>query len=240
MGDTDSLCLIPARGGSKRIPRKNIRPFLGEPILARVIKTALDSACFTEVMVSTDDVQIAEIAEKAGASVPFMRSCENSNDHAGTFEVIEEVLKRYESEGRHFETCCCLYATAVLTRSDQLREGKRLLESQPDLMAALPVLPFGYPIQRSVSIEGQRIRMFQPEHYASRSQDLEKAYHDAGQWYWLRPELLSPSKPLLGPESAPVVVSEMDAQDIDNESDWQLAEMKFQLRSTEKGSHSTP
>ncbi len=230
METSPSLCIIPARGGSKRIPRKNIRPFLGRPILARVVETALASGCFDEVMVSTDDDEIATIAEEAGAKVPFRRSPETANDHAGTFEVIDEVLKTYAAAGRSFETCCCLYATAVLTRPGQLREGKERLVDAPDLMAVLPVIAFGYPIQRAVRISDERLHMFQPEHYPSRSQDLEKAYHDAGQWYWLRPALLSASKPLLGPHSAPVIVPEMDAQDIDNEEDWHLAEVKFQLR----------
>lgn len=226
-----ALIIIPARGGSKRIPRKNIRPFLGRPILAHVIQAALESGTSDTVMVSTDDPEIAGIAKEAGAEVPFMRSAENSNDYAVTLAVIREVIENYRNLGREFQYCCCLYATAVLTRPESLRQGKEQLLEEATLDGVLPVVRFDYPIQRAVWIDGQRILMFQPEHCLTRSQDLEPAYHDAGQWYWMRTSgLIRPDFQLLGPSCAPVVIDSCEVQDIDNEEDWKMAELKFQLR----------
>lgn len=226
-----SLCIIPARGGSKRIPRKNIRPFCGQPIIAHVIATALAADCFDEVMVSTDDDEIAEVALAAGAQVPFKRSPETSGDHADTLSVLCEVTEQYRLRGWDFEVCCCIYPTAVLTRPENLRAGREILAADSDLAYVVPVMPFSYPIQRGVAVESGRLRMFHPEHYASRSQDLPKAYHDAGQWYWFRTALMRSGVPILGPRSGALPISEMDAQDIDNEDDWRLAELKFMMRS---------
>lgn len=222
-----SLCIIPARGGSKRIPRKNIRSFCGQPIISHVIATALAAECFNEVMVSTDDDEIAEVARVAGARVPFKRSAETSGDHADTLSVLCEVIAQYRIGGRDFEFCCCIYPTAVLTRPENLREARETLRADPDLAYVVPVMPFSYPIQRAVAVESGRMRMFHPEHYSSRSQDLPKAYHDAGQWYWFRTALMRSGLPILGPRSGAVLISEMDAQDIDNEDDWRIAELKF-------------
>lgn len=225
-----SIAIIPARGGSKRIPRKNIRPFLGVPILARVVGTALKSGCFDEVMVSTDDAEIAEIAVKAGASVPFMRSAETSTDHAVTLDVLREVISQYHSLGIRFATLCCIYPTAVLSRAESLRKGKEKLLTEPVPRCVLPVVPYGHPVQRALYEEGGRIHMLQPEHCRTRSQDLVKCYHDAGQWYWMWSDVLEdPSFQILGPDSAPVFCTEMEVQDVDNEIDWELAELKYQL-----------
>jgi pseudaminic acid cytidylyltransferase len=225
-----SLCIIPARGGSKRIPRKNIRSFRGKPIIAHIIGTALAANCFDEVMVSTDDDEIAGVAHVAGAQVPFKRSPQTSGDDADTLSVLYEVSEQYRLRGREFEICCCIYPTAVLTRPENLREGRAILAADSGLAYVVPVIPFCYPIQRGVAVESGRLRMFHPEHYTSRSQDLPKAYHDAGQWYWFRTALMRSGLPILGPQSGAVVISEMDAQDIDNEDDWRMAELKFTMR----------
>lgn len=225
-----ALCIIPARGGSKRIPRKNVRLFAGRPIIAYPIDAALQSGCFDEVMVSTDDAEIAAVARDCGAVVPFVRSTENSTDHAGSNDVFAEVLQRYASAGRKFEFACGIYPTAALLTASRLREGLDRLQGDETLTTVLPVQRFSFPIQRAVALRGGRVAMFQPEHFKSRSQDLEPAFHDAGQWYWLRVEAFLRTRELMGPNCAALVLSEREAQDIDNEEDWLAAEMKYQLR----------
>jgi N-acylneuraminate cytidylyltransferase len=230
MPASKALCIIPARGGSKRLPRKNIRPFLGRPILAYVIEAALKSGCFSEVMVSTDDDEIAEVAMRHGAEVPFRRSPESSDDLASFPTVLMEVLREYRKRGREFELTCGCYATAALTTPEHLREGLDKLRADANLSYVVPVVPFGYPIQRALRILSGHIEMVQPEHYGTRSQELEKAYHDAGQWYWMRSNAMFDAIPVLSPSANAVVLSDMDAQDIDTEEDWRLAELKFQIR----------
>jgi len=227
---SSTICIIPARGGSKRIPRKNIRPFLGRPIIAYAIEAAKNSRCFDEVMVSTDDEEIASIAREYGASVPFMRSAATADDHSNFTDALTEVLERYRELGRNFELCCSIFPTAVLTQPEHLRIGHEKLKADPELYAVVPVLHFGYPIQRALKIDAERLHMIQPENYFVRTQDMEKAYHDSGQWYWMRADKISGKLRLLAPTSAPLVISEMDAQDIDNETDWWLAEVKYQTR----------
>lgn len=224
-----ALCIIPARGGSKRIPRKNIRLFAGRPIIAHPIAAALESGCFDEVMVSTDDAEIAAVARECGATVPFLRSTENSTDHAGSDAVFAEVIQRYREAGCAYEYACGLYPTAALTTPERLREGFAALRADPRLTAVLPVQRFSFPIQRAVALRDHRLAMFQPEHVDTRSQDLEPAYHDAGQWYWMRAEPFLRTRELMGPNCSAVIVPEMEAQDIDTEDDWVLAELKFQL-----------
>jgi pseudaminic acid cytidylyltransferase len=230
MPASEALCIIPARGGSKRIPRKNIRSFLGRPIMSYVIEAALNSGCFAEVMVSTDDDEIAAIAEQYGAKVPFRRSPETSHDHANFPTVLMEVLREYRKLGREFEYTCGCYATSALTTPEHLREGLEKLSTDASLAYVVPVVAFGYPIQRALRIQSGHIEMFQPEHYHTRSQELEKAYHDAGQWYWMRSHAMFDAIPVFSPAANAVVVSDMDAQDIDTEEDWRLAELKFQMR----------
>lgn len=225
-----ALCIIPARGGSKRIPRKNIRSFAGRPIIAYPIEAAVKSGCFAEVMVSTDDDEIAAVARDCGATVPFLRSAENSTDHAGSNDVFAEVLQRYAAAGRRFEFACGVYPTAALLTPARLREGLARLQSDDTLTTVLPVQRFSFPIQRAVALRSGRVAMFQPEHFKSRSQDLEPAFHDAGQWYWLRVGPFLRTRELMGPNCAALVLSEREAQDIDNEEDWMLAEMKYELR----------
>lgn len=225
-----ALCIIPARGGSKRIPRKNIRPFRGRPIIAYPIEAALASGCFDEVLVSTDDAEIAKVAREHGASVPFLRSTKNAGDRAGTAEVFAEVIHELRKCGRDFASVCGLYATAVLVTVDQLRRGREMLRADPALTGVIPVLQFSYPVQRALLFREGQVPMLHPEHYHSCSQDLEPVYHDAGQWYWLNVEKFLITRRLIGAGFAGLPLSQMEAQDIDHDDDWALAELKFQLR----------
>jgi len=226
----NALCIIPARGGSKRIPRKNVRSFNGRPIIAYPIEAALASGCFDEVMVSTDDEEIADIARACGASVPFLRSPHTAGDHAGTEEVFHEVIVRYRQVGRSFPFACGLYPTAALVTPEHLQRGQAMLAADDQLTAVLPIQRFPSPIQRALALRAGRVPMMHPEHYDSRSQDLEPGYHDAGQWYWLRVGRFLVTKELMGPNCAGLVVSSIEVQDIDNEDDWALAELKHQCR----------
>ena len=224
-----SLAIIPARGGSKRIPHKNIKEFLGKPIIAYSIEAALNSGLFDEVMVSTDDEQIAAIAKQYGASVPFMRSAETANDFATTRDVLNEVLNEYMKRGQKFDGMCCIYATAPLITTDDLKEAHKLLNSS-DFACVYPVVEFSYPIWRclDVAADGSMKRHW-PEFENSRSQDLPKEYHDSGTFYWYK---LKDSTFVEGPIGA-IVLSEDRVQDIDNEIDWKLAELKFRLLKAE-------
>ena len=220
------LAIIPARGGSKRIPRKNIKNFHGKPIIAYSIEAALKSGLFYEVMLSTDDVEIKNISLELGAKVPFLRSENTSNDTATTLEVIREVLESYKKEDRTFDEVCCIYPTAPLMKSSHLTAGLDLLENE--IASVFPVVPFSFPILRSLKVdEDNFVSMNWPEYSHTRSQDLPAAYHDAGQWYWLRPELISNS--LYSDNSKVIILSEMEVQDIDNESDWKMAEVKWEM-----------
>lgn len=223
-----NLAIITARGGSKRIPRKNIRLFCGKPIIAYSIETALKSECFDEVMVSTDDQEISDIAQKFGAQIPFLRSSKNSNDYSSTAEVILEVLNAYYDSGKSVELACCIYPTAPFVTVEALREGKKRMQLDSSLRTTFPVTRFSYPIQRALMMKNSRVSMFQPEHILSRSQDLEPAYHDAGQFYWLRSQHFLKNPELFTEQSAGIVLPETHVQDIDNEADWELAEIKFQ------------
>lgn len=220
-----NLCIIPARGGSKRIPRKNIKPFLGKPMLAYSIETALKTNLFEEVMVSTDDGEIADVARKYGAKVPFMRSSETANDYATTADVLKEVLSRYKSLGQEYDIFCCFYATAPLVQSKDVTFAyERLLHSV--FTCVYPVVQFSYPIWRCLDLaaDGTMTRHW-PEYEKSRSQDLPKEYHDTGTFYWYKTkEWLSGNIKVGGIE-----VDEMTVQDIDTETDWKLAEMKYRL-----------
>ncbi|MEA2042576.1 MAG: pseudaminic acid cytidylyltransferase, partial [Bacteroidota bacterium] len=175
-----NLAIIPARGGSKRIPGKNIKNFLGKPIIAYSVEAALKSELFCEVIVSTDDNEIAEVSKKYGATVPFMRSDENADDHATLSDVIDEVTESYTQRGDKFDYACCILPTSPLLTVQNLEKGFNLLASQK-LDSVKPVAAFSYPIQRALKMENGLVEMFQPEHKRTRSQDLEQAYHDAGQ-----------------------------------------------------------
>lgn len=229
-----NLCIIPARGGSKRIPRKNIKDFLGKPIIAYSIEVALASNLFDEVMVSTDDEEIAKVAENYGAKVPFFRSAATSDDFATTVNVLLEVVHRYEDKGMLFENACCIYATAPLIQVDDLVAGyNKLLNEERDTV--FPVVSFSSPIWRGLrESNDNRIEMVWPEHLNSRSQDLEEVFHDAGQWYWFTIQRLLETKKLYSEDSGSVKLNQMQVQDIDNLVDWQLAELKYRLLNKNK------
>jgi N-acylneuraminate cytidylyltransferase len=222
------VAIITARGGSKRISRKNIKEFLGYPIIKYSIDAALNAGCFDEVMVSTDDSEIAEIAKKYRANVPFMRSEKTSNDIAMTADVIEEVLLEYQKNGQNFEYACCIYPTASFITPGKLQKSFEILKEN-DADSVIPVVKFSYPIQRSLKIESKKLSMFHPEFLNTRSQDLEPAYHDAGQFYWLKIEAFLKQKSLFMSNTLPLEISELEVQDIDNEVDWKLAELKYKL-----------
>lgn len=223
-----SLALITARGGSKRIPRKNIKPFIGSPIIKYSIDAALEARCFDEVMVSTDDREIAQISEQYGAKVPFMRSGTTANDFATTADVIEEVLLEYKKRGTCFEDFCCIYPTAPFVTGNRLAEAMKILR-ETGVDAVLPVTRFSYPIQRALKIDNGRVSMIWPENYRARSQDLMPAFHDCGQFYCLKSGYLLEKKILFAENSKAIEIPESEVQDIDTEEDWTLAEIKFKL-----------
>jgi N-acylneuraminate cytidylyltransferase len=225
---TRALAIIPARGGSKRIPRKNIRLFRGRPMLAWSIQAALQSQVFQQVMVSTEDAEIAQIARACGAEVPFLRSAAAADDQATTAEALWEVLQRYADQGEHFDLACCLYPTAPFVRPEDLIQGRDQLLAGPHSVV-MPVTPFSYPIWRSLRREENgRVELNFPQNRDVRSQDLPVAYHDAGQWYWFRTSVFLETKVLLGPDTGSIVLPATRVQDIDTPEDWILAELKHQ------------
>jgi pseudaminic acid cytidylyltransferase len=224
-----NICIIPARGGSKRIPRKNIKLFHGKPIISYSIEAALSSKLFDVVMVSTDDIEIAEIAIQYGAEVPFFRSEQNANDFATTFDVVHEVIMQYKKQGVEFDYGCCVYACAPFVSHIRIIESYQLLKDK-NYDSVFPIIPFGFPIQRALKIDtNNRVFYFQPEHARSRSQDLEKSYHDAGQYYWFNVKNCMNYKAIITINTGSIVISELEGQDIDNETDWSIAELKFAL-----------
>lgn len=223
------IAIIPARGGSKRIPRKNIKDFLGMPIIAYSVKAALESGIFDEVMVSTDDEEIAEVAKKFGANVPFLRSEETANDYATTADVINEVLDTYKENGHEFDVVCCLYATAPFVTAERLKEASAILK-EGSFDSAFTCTPFSYPVLRGLIInDAGRIAMKWPEYKKSRSQDLPQFYHDAGQFYFATVESFQKTNGFWGVNTAPIIVSELEVQDLDTLTDWALAEMKYKI-----------
>ena len=223
------VAIITARGGSKRIPRKNIKDFLGKPILAYSIEAAIKSNLFDEVMVSTDDNEIAEIAKTYEAVVPFIRSAENSDDYSGTFEVIKEVIESYEKENIYFDEACCIYPTAPFVTAQKLIEAHNIL-SKKNIDSVFPVIRYGYPIQRALVVdENKRIKMREPKYLFSRSQDLEPVFHDAGQFYFFEINKVMGQKSLWTKNTGFIEISELEGQDIDNELDWKLAELKYKF-----------
>ena len=224
---TKNLAIITARGGSKRIPRKNIKPFCGKPILCYSIEAALSSGVFDEVMVSTDDEEIAQVAKKAGAKVPFFRSAETADDYASTDDVIMEVIKAYQQIGQHFDSFCCIYPTAPFLSSERLCSAMELLKEADSVM---PVVPFSYPPQRGLIVNGAGFveRQF-PEYATARSQDLPKIYHDCGQFYACRTDAFLAAGTTDVERLLPLVLTELEVQDIDTMEDWDLAELKYRM-----------
>lgn len=229
-----NLCIIPARGGSKRIPRKNLKDFCGQPIISYSILTAINSGLFDEVMVSTDDAELIQVAEKFGAKVPFVRSSKNSGDFATTAQVIEEVLENYHKQGEEIGFVCCLYATAPFVNAEKLKSGfHKLMEG--DIDTVFPVVKFDYPVWRGLSMKASgEVEMIWKQHLNSRSQDLPSVYHDAGQWYWLKVEPFLKNKKLFTEKSFGIELSAMEVQDIDEISDWKLAEFKYEYLQSSK------
>lgn len=222
------LALIPARGGSQRIPRKNIRRFCGQPIIKYSIDAAKASGLFDVIMVSTDDHEIAEVARQFGAEVPFMRSAKNADHEATTLDVIQEVLASYRARGVDFESCCCIYPTAPLIQPESLRASFEQLE-RDQLDSVFPVVAFDYPIQRATRINAAGcLELIDAGHRFSRSQDLEPAYHDAGQFYTFRTDALLKTGDIWTEKTGAVVLNPMQVQDIDTEDDWAVAELKFE------------
>lgn len=222
------VAVITARGGSKRIPRKNVKEFCGKPILAYSIEAAIESKEFDTVMVSTDDDEIAEIAKKYGAEVPFMRSEATSNDFATTADVLLEVIEEYKKRGETFDILTCIYPTAPFITPERLREASELF-SASDADTLIPVVDFSYPPQRAMHIVDGYLEPVFPEYLNSRSQDLEKHYHDVGQFYFTRVERFEETKHLMKGKILPMPITELEVQDIDNETDWELAELKYKM-----------
>lgn len=221
------IAIITARGGSKRIPKKNIKDFLGKPIIAYSIEAAVNSALFDIVMVSTDDSEIAEISKKYGAEVPFFRSQKNSDDFATTAEVLLEVLNEYKKRGKEFDYLCCIYPTAPFATADKLKDCFDLMV-QHSAHSAFPVVKFSYPIQRALRINGKGdLEFIWKENTSKRSQDLETTYHDAGQFYWLNGLKFLDDESLLTGKTFPYKVPEIEVQDIDSIEDWEIAELKY-------------
>jgi len=223
-----NICVIPARGGSKRIPRKNVKYFLGKPIIAYSIEMALESKCFDRVIVSTDDDEIASVAEKYGAEVPFKRPHELSDDFIGVEDVINHAVKYIESEGKSCKYVCTLYATAPLLQKKYLIQGyKELKNSEAVNSFSATSMPF--PIQRSFKLTKEgRCKMFTPEYYMSRSQDLDEAFQDAGQFYWSKRGQIS-NEIMFGKDSIPILLPRYLVQDIDSLEDWTRAEHMYQI-----------
>lgn len=229
-----SIAIITARGGSKRIPKKNIRDFCGKPIIAYSIEAALDAGVFDEVMVSTDSEEIAAIAVRIGAKVPFMRSEQTSNDYATTVDVIREVLGEYKKAGKVFDSFTCIYPTAPFIDGKLLKDAlKKMSDSEAE--ALIPVVRFSFPPQRAFVIREGIVQYEFPEYEKTRSQDLEPIYHDCGQFYICTCQAFEKYGSLITPETIPYIMPEERVQDIDTMSDWEIAEAKYKVLHAERG-----
>ena len=224
------LCVIPARGGSKRIPRKNIREFCGKPMIAWSIAAAKASGCFDQIIVSSDDEEIANVARQWGADVPFMRPAELADDFAGTTSVVAHAVRWYQDHEQELTAVCCLYATAPFVEAADIREGYEQLEQSALDRFVFTATAYASPIQRALRLDRDsgEAYMWQPKQFSKRSQDLEPAYHDAGQFYWGRPQAWLNSGNLFQ-ASKPLVLPRWRVQDIDIEEDWTRAELLHQL-----------
>nr|WP_296441403.1 pseudaminic acid cytidylyltransferase [uncultured Acetatifactor sp.] len=225
-----AIAIITARGGSKRIPKKNIRDFCGKPILAYSIEAALQAGVFDTVMVSTDSEEIARVALAYGAEVPFYRSEKTSGDYATTNDVLLEVLAEYEKRGKTFDLTCCIYPTAPFVTGRKLRNAVEQL-SASDADTILGVVPFSFPPQRAMVVREGRLVFEYPEYLDTRSQDLVPHYHDAGQFSIMKTERYLVNRKVLLGKILPLVLDEMEVQDIDNETDWEIAEIKYRMMS---------
>ena len=222
------ICIIPARGGSKRIAKKNIKEFYGKPIIAYSIELAINSNLFDEIMVSTDDIEISKISKKYGASVPFLRSQKNSNDYASTYDVIEEVIKNYNNENIFFDYICCLYPAAPLIQKKIFFKCFKQIEKNINT-SVLPITRFEHPIRRAIFLKNEKIKFLSSQHKNKRTQDIETFYHDTGQFYWINTIKLLKFKELITEDSFGYIIPSIYAQDIDNLDDWKLAEIKYEF-----------
>lgn len=227
------VAIITARGGSKRIPKKNIKQFCGKPMLAYSIEAALESRIFDEIMVSTESEEIASVAKKYGAKIPFMRSVERADDYASTTDVLLEVLDQYKRLGIDYEEFCCIYPTAPFVTAEKLRAAYTLLQ-QDDVYNVIPMVAFSFPPQRGMILRNGMLKAAHPEHINKRSQDLETIYHDCGQFYWCKSKEFLRNPDFLSNHTIPYFVPETEVQDIDNESDWKLAEIKYRYMKGER------
>ncbi len=223
-----AIAIITARGGSKRIPRKNIRDFCGQPIIKYSIDAALSSGCFDEVMVSTDDEEIVEISKKYGAKVPFIRSKKNSDDYSTTSDVLLEVINQYQQLGQSYDYLCCIYPTAPFVTAEKLSSAMNIIKNN-NCDCVFPIIKYSSPVQRSLKIKNDKIVMNWQENYTKRSQDLEPFYHDSGQFYLIKTSSFLKNKTLLLENTFPIIIPEIESQDIDNEEDWRIAEIKYKV-----------
>jgi pseudaminic acid cytidylyltransferase len=224
----NTLAVIPARGGSKRIPRKNIRAFLERPIISYSISAALNSDIFDEVMVSTENPEIAEISKVSGAHIPFLRSAGTSDDYSTISDVLAEVLERYEALGKLFDDVCVIYPTAPFVTGEKIKQGLNLLRGNHH-DAVLYVAKFSYPIQRALSIDSGKLSFLYPENIDKRSQDLKATYHDAGQLFWITRQAFLMNRSVFVDNMGVIELPETEVQDIDTMEDWRLAELKYRL-----------
>tara|TARA_B110000046_G_scaffold121880_2_gene128540 strand:- start:275 stop:982 length:708 start_codon:yes stop_codon:yes gene_type:complete len=222
----NTVAIIIARGGSKRIFKKNIKLFLGEPIIKYSIDTALKCDIFDEVMVSTDDNEIAELSKKLGAKVPFLRSVKNASDFSSTADAVYEVLKSYGETGVNPKYVCCIYPTAPLLSHKTLIDAYDIIINQ-NAKSVIPVTKFSYPIQRALIVKNNKLKMNWPENTDKRSQDLLNYYHDVGQFYFLEVKSFLNNPVLFSDSTIPIEIPSIIAQDIDNEEDWKIAEFKY-------------
>jgi pseudaminic acid cytidylyltransferase len=228
-----NICIIPARGGSKRIPQKNIKDFLGKPIIVYSIEEALKSKLFDRVIVSTDDKDIAKIAEKFGAEVPFIRPKELSDDFTGTNDVVSHAINFLIKQGEKLDYVCCIYATAPFISQKYLIEGFEYLKNSSKLFA-FSVTSFAFPIQRAIKIEDGKLSMFYPKYLTARSQDLKESYHDAGQFYWGKAKAFLSNENMFSEKSVPIVLPRYLVQDIDTMEDWNRAEFMYKIIQNDK------
>lgn len=218
-----NIAILPARGGSKRIPRKNIKEFCGKPMIAWSIEAAKKSGIFDKIVVSTDDAEIASIARSYGADIPFKRPVEFSDDKTGTHAVIKHAIQALEAQTISCQHICCIYPTAPFIQVQDILEGYENITQTPQVQYSFPVCEFSYPIQRALKYNEGKLSMFQPHHFTSRSQDLEPAYHDAGQFYWGTKEAYLNDLPIFSDRTLPIIIPRMRTIDIDTVEDWELA-----------------
>jgi len=224
-----NIAIIPARGGSKRIQKKNIKDFLGKPIIAYSIDVAINSGLFEEVMVSTDDEEIAEISISCGAKIPFFRSAENADDYATLADVILEVLAVYSKKTIKFENVCCILPTTPLLSVKRITEAYELL-SGDQFTSVIPVVKHSYPIHRALIMDDKNyLTLNWPEHLKDRSQDLPVTFHDSGSFYWMKSNVFQTEKTLFTRDGTGLVLGDIEAQDLDNEMDWRIAEIKYKV-----------